>query len=240
MRIAVVDDETERDQLARQVEDVLSRRRLAGQVLTFADGKTFLEAAQAERFHMAFLDIYMPGLDGVTAAKTLREWDTRCVLVFTTSSTDHALDSYRVQALQYLVKPYDPAALETIFDTALLLLPQQERYIEVRSGRTTLRVPLQRILWAEHYQHEIQLHLEGGEIVTVRMTFGDLAALLKGDDRFFVCGRGLLVNLDGVADLQGTTFSMTDGVNVPVSRNLLAEAQQAFGARLFRNIRRPG
>lgn len=238
MRIAVVDDlADEGRRLARWVEEILSRRRLEGQVFLYENAERFLSAAEKERFQLAFLDIYMPGMDGVTAARRLREWDSACVLVFTTTSTDHALDSYRVNALQYLVKPYEVEALETLFDTALRLLPALERYIEVKSGRQVVRVRLRELMWAENFQHQVHIHLEGGETVSSRMTFGEFTDLLGDDGRFFVCGRGLLVNLDYAADFNGTVFSLTDGRPVTVSRDLAGAAHRAFGERLFRKIR---
>lgn len=238
MRIAVVDDMADEGrELARRVESILSRRRLDGQVFIYEDGDAFLAAAKTERFQLAFLDIYMPGTDGVTAAKGLREWDSACVLVFTTTSTDHALDSYRVGALQYLVKPYGEEELEQLFDMALRLLPELERYIEVRSGRQSVRLPVRDMMWAENFQHQVHIHTRSGAAISTRMTFGEFAALLGGDDRFFVCGRGLLVNLDYAADFDGTAFSLTNGRQITVSRDLAAAARRAFGERLFRGIR---
>ena len=62
MRIAVVDDgAADRLWLAGELEALLARRRLEGTVSAFDGGEPFLEAAQAERFQLIFLDIYMEG-----------------------------------------------------------------------------------------------------------------------------------------------------------------------------------
>ena len=98
MRIAVVDDgAADRLWLTGELEALLARRRLEGTVEAFDGGKPFLEAARAERFQMIFLDIYMEGLGGVETARRLRAFDPDCLLVFSTFSTDHALEGYRVQ-----------------------------------------------------------------------------------------------------------------------------------------------
>ena len=239
MRIAVVDDNAEdRRWLAEQLESLLARRRMAGTILPFASGEAFLTAAGQESFDLAFLDIYMAGLDGVTAARELRAFDPDCLLVFSTSSPDHALEGYRVQAVQYLVKPWETEELERLFNQLARLLPMPEKYVELHSERQTVRVRLRDILWAEHFQHRIRVHTAGGREIATRLTFGEFSALLAPDPRFFVCGRGLLVNLDCAADFDGSVFLLNDGTRLPVTRDLAASARRAFGDRLFQQERR--
>ena len=234
MRVAVVDDNAaDRLWLAGELKDLLARRRLEGTVTAFAGGEAFLAAARRERFGLVFLDIYMEGLEGVETARRLREFDPDCLLVFSTSSRDHALDGYRVHAVQYLVKPYTAAELEELFTLLERLFPAPERYVELRSGRQTVRVRLGDILWAEHFQHQVRLHTAGGGVLSPRLTFGEFTALLAPDPRFFVCGRGLLVNLDRAADFDGRDFHLNDGTRLPVSRDLAGAARSAFGDRMF-------
>ena len=141
MRVAIVDDNAaDRDWLAGQVEALLARRGLEGTVFPFSDGEGFLAAARRERFHLAFLDIYMDGRDGLSTAEELRSFDLDCQLVFSTTSPDHALDGYRVRAVQYLLKPYDSAALEGAFDQLAPWLTAPERYVELRSRSEERRV----------------------------------------------------------------------------------------------------
>lgn len=87
MRIAIVDDnDGDRRWLAQRVQELLDQRQLEGTVLSFADAGSFLTAARQEPFTLAFLDIYMDGLDGVSAAQELRSFDRDCLLVFSTTS----------------------------------------------------------------------------------------------------------------------------------------------------------
>lgn len=234
MRIAVVDDNArDRAWLVGELESLLARRGLEGSVTGFDRGGAFLEAARAERFTLAFLDVYMEGMDGVETARALRSFDGECLLVFSTSSKDHALEGYRVQAAQYLVKPYGAEELEGLFALLERFFPQPEKYVELRSGRQTVRLRLGDVLWAEHYQHQVRVHTAGGGLLSTRLTFREFAELLSGEARFFVCGRGLLVNLDRASDFDGRDFRLEDGTRLPVSRDLAGAARSAFGDRLF-------
>lgn len=234
MRIAIVDDNAgDRRWLSRQVEELLARRKMEGTAFCFETGGAFLAAARQERFDLLFLDIYMDGLDGVSTARELRAFDRDCVLVFSTSSRDHALEGFQLRAAQYLVKPYQARELELLFDDLARLLPEQERYVALRSGRRDIRVRLRSILWAEHFQHQVHVHTTAGREVSTRLTFREFSERLASDPRFFVCGRGLLVNLDHAADFDGAVFLLSDGTRLPVSRDLVPAAKAAFADRLF-------
>ena len=96
MRIAIVDDlDAERAQLKERLVRQLRARGTEAELLEFDSGEAFLAAENEQRFSAAFLDIYMEGLSGMEAAKELRKTDADCLLVFTTTSTDHALEAFR-------------------------------------------------------------------------------------------------------------------------------------------------
>ncbi len=148
MRIAVVDDcAADRAWLAEALERLLARQGPEGAVEAFGSGEAFL------------------------AAEALRRFDPDCLLVFSTSSRDHALEGYRVQAVQYLVKPYGAEALEALFRQLRRLLPAPEKYLELRTGRQAIRVRLSSLLWAEHFQHQVRLHTLRDGVLASRLTF---------------------------------------------------------------------
>ena len=100
MRIAVVDDNRqEREELVDWIANALEKRCWMGECLEFSNGVDFLNAARKEKFDLVFLDIYMEPMDGVTTARQLRAKAQRCLLVFTTTSTDQGLVGSRVRAM---------------------------------------------------------------------------------------------------------------------------------------------
>lgn len=233
MRIAIVDDEAaQRAALVGQIAQSLKGRELTGELSEYESGEDFLAAAKQSPFGLVFLDIYMQGMDGVETAKRFRQFEPGCPLVFTTTSTDHALDGYRVRALQYLVKPYDASEIAALFDELSRRLPPPEQFLEVKEGRQSVRLRQRDILWADNYQHQVHIHLADGKTVTARMTFGEFSSLLIQDRRFFVCGRGVLVNLAQAKDFDGRSFALP-GAQIPVSRDLADRARAAFGEWLF-------
>lgn len=138
MRIAIVDDlKTERALLKERLSQQLALRGVEADILGFESGEAFLAAEKERRFSAAFLDIYMEGLSGMDAAKELRKTDTDCLLIFTTTSTDHALEGFQVRALHYLVKPFSEEELSGLLTEMLAKLPRPEPVLTVKvSGAT--------------------------------------------------------------------------------------------------------
>ena len=154
MRIAIVDDiASEREYLKSVLDAQLARLSLDAVTFDFASGADFLAAAGRERFDLVFLDIYMGNENGIDTAQALRRFDADCMLVFTTSSADHALEGFRVRALHYLVKPFAEPDLAALFDEIVKRLPADDRYIEVNAAGGPIRLRFKEILYAVSYTH---------------------------------------------------------------------------------------
>lgn len=238
MRIAIVDDiASEREYLKAGLTAQLARLSLDAVILGFASGADFLTAAGKERFDLVFLDIYMGNENGVDTAQALRRFDTDCMLVFTTTSTDHALEGFRVRALHYLVKPCTEPDLAALFDEVIKRLPADDRYLEMNTAGGTVRLRFRDILYAEHYQHQIYVYGTDGKRYVTRRTFREFTDALT-DKRFFLCSRGVIVNMEHAEDFDGSDFILKNGKRVPVSRGLAKAARTAFGDYLFTDFGR--
>ena len=71
----------------------------------FASSEELLEAFRPGGFDLLLMDIYMDGMTGVEAVRKIREMDETIPIAFTTTSTEHTLESYRLSVLKYLEKP---------------------------------------------------------------------------------------------------------------------------------------
>lgn len=164
MRIAIVDDlKTERALLKERLSQQLALRGVEADILGFESGEAFLAAEKERRFSAAFLDIYMEGLSGMDAAKELRKTDTDCLLIFTTTSTDHALEGFQVRALHYLVKPFSEEELSGLLTEMLAKLPRPEPVLTVKVSGSDIRLRYRDIISAEHFAHRINIRTTAGK-----------------------------------------------------------------------------
>lgn len=235
MRIAIVDDiADERMRLRDRLEGSLTRRSVCADIFEYENGENFLAVSEKERFTVVFLDIYMDGITGVETAERLRSFDTECLLIFTTASTDHALEGFRVRATHYLVKPYDEAEISALTDEILRRIPKPDKYMNIKVSGSDVRLLFRDIVYAEHFSHMINIHTANKRMLVTRQSFGEFTASLKEDERFFLCSRGVVANLEHAADFDGSSFVMDDGSTVFVSKDLIKSARQTFMDFLFK------
>lgn len=95
MRIAIVDDIAQERALFRaRLDEALMKHGVQAEIVEFERGETFLQAASQQPFAVVFLDIFMGSTNGVEIAKQLREFDKDCMIAFSTTSTDYALEGF--------------------------------------------------------------------------------------------------------------------------------------------------
>ncbi len=151
LRLAVVDDwEADRTLLMDGLRCYLQRRQVAAEIVCYQSGEAFLADFAPGKFTVVFLDIYMEGLDGMAVARRIRKVDQNCLLVFITSSSDHAIEGFEVRAFHYLLKPYSPQRLQAVLDCCFERLGAEDSYLEVKSGRLSLRLLLRGDLIYRH------------------------------------------------------------------------------------------
>jgi len=129
MRIAICDDdESFGVQTVRLTEETLALRDVEAEVACFADAEALLAArAKGSAYDIYFLDIYLPGMDGINLAVKIRETQPDAPVVFLTTSEEHALGANSIDAVHYLVKPFEPRRFVCALDRALALLPRAEQ-----------------------------------------------------------------------------------------------------------------
>lgn len=234
LRIAIVDDiSEERTTLSKRLKYQFEIRNIQADLLEYKNGEEFLAASEKQPFSVVFLDIYMDRLNGIDTAKELRRHDMNCLLIFTTTSTDHALEGFQVRAMHYLVKPYAEEELSLLIDEILSRVPKPEKYIEALINGTNVQIPFREILYAEHFSHMIHIHTNSKKTLITRQSFANFTAPLKTETQFFVCNRGVIVNLAHAVDFDGHSFILNNGENISVSRKLIKDARQAFMDFLF-------
>ena len=238
MTIAIVDDiAEERALLRKRLEKILLQKNIEFHCCEYENGEAFLEASKIQNFTVLFLDIYMDGINGIEIAKNFRKFNKDCMLIFTTTSRDHALEGFQVRAMHYLVKPYSEEDLISLFDEILSRIPAPEKILELKINGSDLQVPFKTIIYAEHFSHMIRIFTTTEKELVIRQSFGTFTAPLIEDSRFFICNRGTIINMEHAVDLDGTMFLMDNGNKIGVSRELSKSARQHFMDYLFQKER---
>lgn len=115
LRIAVCDDKKENlDELCGYLEQYFEMNgRWEAQICRFQEGKDLLESVEARTFDAYFLDVLMPGVNGLDIGRSIRQVDRRAMIVYVTVSREFAFEAFAVRAFHYLEKPVKK---EELFD----------------------------------------------------------------------------------------------------------------------------
>ena len=209
------------------------------EVVRFSSGEAFGDANPAGRFDVVLMDIFLGGATGVEVARRLRAADDNVEIVFVTSSEDHALDGYAVNAAQYVVKPFDRARIEAVMETVVRRLEAARgEVLSITENRRRRDLPLRGILYVASEGQACVIRTRGEQIRTY-ISIEALAAALP-PPRFLRCHRGYVVNLDQVRYLEDGDFIMSNGERVYISVKNFRKVKSAYEARLFERVRRGG
>ncbi|WP_311243635.1 LytTR family DNA-binding domain-containing protein [Microbacterium sp. WCS2018Hpa-23] len=235
IRVGVVeDDSTAIERLLSHLDRFQREQGETFRVSAFRDGAEVIADYRPE-WDVIFLDVQMPRVDGMTAARRIREVDSEVIIVFVTSSPHYAVSGYEVDALSYLLKPVAYASFEQEMSRVITRLrrrPRQEVLFTATDG-THHRIGVDDIRFVESVRHRIDLHTVDG-IFSVATTVKSMEAELS-QFGFLRCNSGLLVNLAHVTGIDGNDCRIRGGGRLPISRprkrEFLAALAEHIGSR---------
>lgn len=224
MRIAVVDDRAdERAEIVSLVEEYLARVGVTGAVCReFASAEEFAAALGEQTFDVAALDIIMGEMDGMEAARALREAQPSCAIIFVTSSRDFSIEGYSVHAAGYVLKPVrENSAL--LFDALAFAASRALRAsasMMVKCAVGERHVLLADILTLSKRLLIIYLELKGGETLALSGKYADYEQRLLEDGRFLKIARASLLNADRISAVTREGLLLDTGKEIKLGRRV--------------------
>lgn len=168
---------------------------------------------------LILMDIYMDGETGIEAAQKLYLMGKRSRVIFLTTSEKHAVEAFKIEAAQYLVKPVSEAEFFQMLDRQLEILDgEKQKYVVLQTDNKTIRVTLRDIVYCESqgkYQH---LHLMDGDQISVRMTMSKLEEMFLQYEEIIRIGKWYIINIDHVERLESHAVQMSNGQRLYLPR----------------------
>ncbi len=234
MRIAICDDDPREQE---QFEQALRGWDPTRGAERFLDGAALLEAAKRQpRFDIVFLDVYMPGENGVDIARRLRELSPETGIAFVTTSREHAVDAFSLHALHYLVKPVTTQDVVEVFRRLTELRARQRKKISFSVGPDRHTVYLDQVCLLENENHGVNVSLSDGRRLKVWTSFGELEQKLDGS--FLKINRGIVVNMDYIVHMGTDTCGLRDGSRLPIAVRRSAAIRAAYDDYVFDQLSR--
>lgn len=233
IRIAICDDEQQARERTQQLLATCMKVRSQYEIrATFFAAPLELLSSVEEHggFDLYLLDVYMAGLLGTDAARELRQFDDSGEIIFLTSSRDHAMDAFEVNAAQYLTKPYTEraffAALDKVFGRMNL---ERRLMVTLKTNEGMVRLFVRNVVFAESGRNNYQIiHTIQGEKIEVRMTAAALFELLMPGKSFVRCGASLSLNLRFIRQITKEAILFDSGEQVAYPYRANQKLKEAF------------
>ena len=231
-RILSVEDSPEEEAVLRaHIERYAAEHGLDLQ-LSWQKSAFDLAGDDALPFDLIFLDIELPGIDGMEAARALRARDEETPLIFVTNLASYALHGYEVDALDFVVKPVKYHDFSLRMDKAMRTLARREGTSLTLPTDGGFRVVAARdIAYVEVSNHNLAYHFADGEVVSVRGTLSKLEQELASSS-FVRISNSCLANMAHIKRIAGNDIHMADGSVVYFSRSRKKPALQVIARYL--------
>ena len=237
IKIAFCDDDME---VLHQMNELLDRYRVErNEDITYAAFQSpfelLTEIEKGIRPDILFLDVVMPGQNGMDVAKEIRQYDTNMKIIFLTSSPEFAVESYSVGAYFYQLKPIWEESFFRLTDSVIAECRRaDQRSLVLRCKTGISRIELDRLLYCEVLGRTLLFHLSDGGVLESTGSMDHLCEQLTGYEQFFRLHRSFLVNLEHIKRIAPKAITMTDDTELPLPRGKYTEVKDLYLEYAFR------
>lgn len=233
----------------RQITGYISKIPYLELSATFNNAIDAQQRLTEEPADLIFADINMPDLNGVDFVRALPD---RPMVIFTTAYSEYAVEGFKLDAVDYLLKPFSfadfsrsAAKANSLYelrqnrrsepqDTASEATPRDKEYISVKADYKVSLVRIAEIIYLESEGEYVRMHLADGSTITTLFRLKNMETALPAES-FMRVHRSYIVNLRAIkAYVKGRIF-LSDNEYIPIGENY-KEAFQAYIDKNFRNL----
>lgn len=231
IKIAFCDDDME---VLHQMNELLDRYRVErNEDITYAAFQSpfelLTEIEKGIRPDILFLDVVMPGQNGMNVAKEIRQYDTNMKIIFLTSSPEFAVESYSVGAYFYQLKPIWEESFFRLMDSVLAECEKKKKNsLILRSKDGITRIDLQQLEYCEVLGRKLLFHLENGAVLESAGSLDDLAGQLMQYSNFFRPHRSFLVNMEYIQNISSRSIKMVNDAEIPIPHGKCSEIKNTY------------
>ncbi|SHK65910.1 two component transcriptional regulator, LytTR family [Clostridium cavendishii DSM 21758] len=237
--IIIIDDEKI---AVEELEYVFLKSNRVNIVGKYSNAKEGIEGIKAYKPHAVFLDIDMPGINGLLSASEIKKVSEGTQIVFVTAHDKYAIKAFEVNALDYILKPFSEERINKTLDRILSNESYQELQVEntnkhvkkipVKTTESLLLINIDEIVFCHVKDGAVFIHTEK-EIYESEETLIQLEKRLE-DFSFIKCHRNYIVNIELIISItpwiNGTYLLKVKGTDeeIPVSRNYNKVIKKTF------------
>ncbi len=237
LKIAIVeDDKTQQENNISLLKKYAEQHNAVFSFFVFDNAFLFLQDFKQGTYDIVFMDINMPGINGLDAAKEMRQIDGAISLIFVTDFAQFAIRGYEVDAYDFIVKPVNLEHLTLKLDRLIpfLMKRKEEKKLRIKTGGGIVAVNLDDIVFIEVKSHDTIIHTQGEEN-HVSIPLNQLEKLLP-PDQFYRSNHCYIVNMKYISSVEKFDVKMATGetlqISHPKKKGLLMSMMNYLGETL--------
>lgn len=226
LKICICDDDKNIHSILTSYLQDFTTENSKFEIIDYFCAEELLDNYANNPFDIIFLDIEMGHKNGIEAAETIRQTYTKTIIVFISSFPHYVFDSFRVEALHFLVKPISKMDFENVFNRALFKYKSINSTISLKWQNERYVIKVDTIKYIEGYKRHITVYTQYGAYEAI----GKIPDILNelSPHGFIRTHQGFIVNMDYIKRFDTTDVVLFDGTKVMISVRKRAEALQAF------------
>ena len=179
--------------------------------------------SKSKEYDLLFLDVEMPGMTGIEMADALRKIDPWVCISFVTSYDAFAIQAFRLDALDYVMKPIKYTQVKHIIEKARIQIDYRKnaqkaerRYLKIKSGYEDVLIDLQNVIYIEKRRNQCVFHKIDEEICC----YEPLKKIYErlDHDAFMYIHQGYIANFNYIKEVKKDVVCFGRGMEVPLSR----------------------
>ena len=229
--IAVCDDNIdELTNMAHLINEYRTTKNLLCEYAVFHNGFELISTLEkGKSFDVYFLDIIMPAFTGIEVAKEIRNFDKNAPIIFFTSSSGYALESYSVNAINYVLKPISKEKFFFTFDQVLEQMKiEQDDAIVVKSNKGIQKILLSNLVFVDVVGRNVFYHLISGNVIECTETFTNVCNSLLKYDYFIKTHRCYIVNMKYIDTIDNNFLTLQTLSSIPIAQGKTREIKDRY------------
>lgn len=228
MKIAICDDElVQREFIATSVQRYFNEKTIPVSIQEYESAEElWFQYELNSDTDIVLLDIQMAGMDGISLAKKLRCKNEALAIIFITAMTDYIFEGFQVNAINYLLKPYEEEKLYDCLNKAMEQCNKQDNYLLLRVEKEIVKINKDHILRVESEGHYLNI-FTGEQSYRIKRSMKEMESVLI-EDNFYKISRSDILNLYSIARITPKEVTLMNGEKILVPKGKHRELSEAF------------
>lgn len=231
IKVAFCDDELS---VLKELNDLIDKYRVkCNQEIAYTAFHSSLELLteieKGIRFDILFLDVLMPGENGINTAREIRQHDRVVKIIFLTSSSEFAVQSYTVGAYFYQIKPIWEEGFFRLMDSVIDECKKEHQcslVLRCKSGIT--RIDLEKLEYCEVIGRTLKFRMDNGTVLESTGSMDELCGQLTQYENFLRPHRSFLVNMEYIQSITYKAIKMNSLAEIPIPHGKCSVVKNAY------------